>query len=690
MRTKFLLAFVVLINSTLIYAQGEATPKQLNEITVTSQSVFRSEKGHLVIFPDRQQKKHVFTGYDLLAGLMLPGVSINRSTGEVSVLAGSASLYINGIKATSDEIRALRPRDIVKIEYFDAPEGIYAGENVVINYIVKVPETGGYGEVAVEQKVGYLKGDYGFAGKVMAKKTAVQLFGGYGMTSIAADRKIGRVNYAFEDGLLSEEYRTLGGHNKSNKTYMQADVTNSNEARVLQASLYYDSNRSPSQTSVSHTKYSGMLTSALSRQTLSSDLNHQGGGRLYARFNLQEDQSFYADMRLTFARNFYSHILNEAASSDAEVTVVDNSAAENRWQLDFHAGYSKSLSHGQSLSVTFHDFYKNTVSDYFSTNNTQSKLYSNEEILFVQYDLPLAKRVKLSLTPGVSALHYRQNSRKQINLVSPRLQLRLTAQFPRNQFLLFNGNIGNSFPTISYISTAEQAVNAFLTKRGNPDLKNTKMYHAMAVYGLNTSKFGLQAMVLYQFNHNVPVSSYYCDDSRIIQSWTDNSDFHTFQSTLSATYSPTQSLRLKLTGGYSFYGYTGYQHEILNSPVLSFNANYVIADIMISAEIKTPQKWMGSDLARVKTPWEYSLAVNYGLRNWKFEVGTNNPFMKHARYESRSFNPIYNEAYTLIARNHSQTAYIKVAYNFDFGKSIKKSELKRTETQIENALIKAL
>ena len=295
----------------------------------------------------------------------------------------------------------------------------------------------------------------------------------------------------------------------------------------------------------------------------------------------------------------------------------------------------------------------------------------------------------LSLTPGISALQYKQNQRKTISLVSPRLQVRLTARLPNNQFVMFNGNIGNSFPTISYISTAEQAVNAFLLKRGNSELKNTKMYHAMGVYGYNAAKYGLQVMARYQFNHNLPVSCFSQEGTRIIQSWTDRSDNHVIQSNVSVTYRPLQTLSLQLSGLYSCYRYSGYQRMIAHSPSLSFNANYVISNFMISAEVKTPEKWMSNELACVKTPWEYSLACNYSLKNWKFELGTNNPFMKYVRYYSRSFNPIYNESFSITARNHSQTAYLKVAYSFDWGKSLNKTKLQRTETEIENALIKA-
>lgn len=694
MLAKFLIVMPIILAPFMAFGQedqeeSEVQSKQLNEVTVSSRSSFRSENGHLIVLPTRQQRKHSFTCFDLLSNLMIPGVSVNRATGEVSAPFGAVSLYINGIKASYVEVKALRPRDVLNIEYYDAPTGVYAAENAVINFRVKTPEAGGYGDVNAEQKVGYLKGDYGFVGKVVSKKTAIQLFGGYGMTSIAADRKNGHANYSFVEGTMTEDFMTLSGHNKSNKIYFQGDLTNSDDKRVWQASLFYDCSQSPLSSIISQTDYSGIINSHVRQQSRTTDLSRQGGGRLHGKFNLKRNQSFFFTTRMAFTRNDYTYMLSQSDYTGYEEIVVDNSANENRWQLDLHAGYTKKFTHGQSMSITINNFFKNSVSDYYGTNPSESKLWSNEEIIFVQYVRPLSQQITLSLTPGVSALHYRQNDRRQINLVSPRFQMRMSAQLSNNHFFMLTGNIGNSFPSISYISTAEQSVNAFVTKRGNSELNNTKMYQAMGLYGYNAPKYALQFMAMYQFNHNLPVSCFSRDGSKIIQSWTDRNDNHVIQSNVSVTYRPLQTLSLNLTGRYSCYIYSGYQKAIVHSPSLSFNTTYVISNVMISADIKTSEKWMSNDLVRVTTPWEYSFACNYSLKNWKFEVGTNNPFMKNARYVSRSYNPIYNEVLSLTARNHSQTAYVKIAYGFDFGKDVKKTKLQRTETQIENALIKS-
>ncbi len=96
MTAKFLIGFVNILSPLLCLVQNEdySKSKQLNEVTVTAQSTFRNENGHLVVIPDRRQKKHSFNGYDLLSNLMIPGVRVNLSTGEVYAIFGSATLYI--------------------------------------------------------------------------------------------------------------------------------------------------------------------------------------------------------------------------------------------------------------------------------------------------------------------------------------------------------------------------------------------------------------------------------------------------------------------------------------------------------------------------------------------------------------------------------------------------------------------
>lgn len=62
---------------------------------------------------------------------------------EIGVLGGGElQLRINGAKAEVEEIKALQPSDIIRIEYHDNPGLRYGNAEVVLDYIVRRPETG--------------------------------------------------------------------------------------------------------------------------------------------------------------------------------------------------------------------------------------------------------------------------------------------------------------------------------------------------------------------------------------------------------------------------------------------------------------------------------------------------------------------------------------------------------------------
>ena len=56
---------------------------------------------------------------------------------------GELQLRINGVKAEIDEIKAIRPADIIRIEYHDNPGLRYGNAEVVLDYIVRRPRKRG-------------------------------------------------------------------------------------------------------------------------------------------------------------------------------------------------------------------------------------------------------------------------------------------------------------------------------------------------------------------------------------------------------------------------------------------------------------------------------------------------------------------------------------------------------------------
>ena len=124
-----------------IYLAEEAFA--LDNVTVTA-SAQRSEIDRKIVYPSERQQKASANGVDLLQQLMLPRLQVDPVNNTIQIPGdGEVQLRINGVKVTNQEIRALRPDEIVRVEYHDNPGLRYGNAEIVIDYIVRRPETGG-------------------------------------------------------------------------------------------------------------------------------------------------------------------------------------------------------------------------------------------------------------------------------------------------------------------------------------------------------------------------------------------------------------------------------------------------------------------------------------------------------------------------------------------------------------------
>ena len=117
------LSFIFLAYLIAIEATGEdSIPLSIDlpEITVCGERYLRTADGFNVI-PQKEQTRYSSSGYELLRNLMIPGVSVNVQKGEIKALGGATTVFIDGLPADEREIRQLRPSDVLKVQYMDAP-----------------------------------------------------------------------------------------------------------------------------------------------------------------------------------------------------------------------------------------------------------------------------------------------------------------------------------------------------------------------------------------------------------------------------------------------------------------------------------------------------------------------------------------------------------------------------------------
>ncbi len=116
----------------------------LGEVTVTANSQVNS-KGRTIIFPSVADVKASSSSIRLFQKLSMPGLEANPINRTLSIDGGTPMILINGIPSTMDDVNALQPKDIEKIEFSRITPARYAdkGKSGLISITLKQRTDGG-------------------------------------------------------------------------------------------------------------------------------------------------------------------------------------------------------------------------------------------------------------------------------------------------------------------------------------------------------------------------------------------------------------------------------------------------------------------------------------------------------------------------------------------------------------------
>lgn len=95
--------------------------KSLEEVVINASR--RVVKGDtLMLIPTAAQRKNAQTSYDMLRSLMIPGIHVDALNGNIKTFDNNGvMLIINGKPATKNDMLALRPTQVARIDYLQNP-----------------------------------------------------------------------------------------------------------------------------------------------------------------------------------------------------------------------------------------------------------------------------------------------------------------------------------------------------------------------------------------------------------------------------------------------------------------------------------------------------------------------------------------------------------------------------------------
>lgn len=646
---------------------------ELGEVVVESQAVIQ-KVDRQILLPSKEQMQASSDGVSLLQNLQIPRIVISPIDNSVKTLSDeSVQLRINGVEASTADVKAINPKDIIRVEYHDQPGVRYNGAAAVVDYIVKHRDTGGSLMLAGTNGLTLPGiGNYYLAGKVHFGKSSLQAVATYAPYDIYWTRT-NNETYHFLTGKIENNevgeptrYKTYPVNVSLNYNWTNGDKNMLNiRLRDNMAYMPYGASDRDSR---------------LYQQTDSFEIHdHENSSSqspsldIYYQHNLPHKQHLYFDVVGTYInthsdRRFLQTPLRGSASNDT--TNVLSSVRGDKWSLIGEAIYEKEWENIMLTVGARHNqqWVKNT---YLGSTEATVNMITAETYTFAE----MRHRVdKFSYVVGIGVMHtlIEQGGQKQSTWIA-RPQLTMSYDFGKGWFWKYKGYVSGYQPSLSQLSDITQQIDKYQMRRGNPNLRSVMYVSNEMELSWQSKHVNLNLWANYSYDHNPIMEETFeeiIDGSPYaIRMYDNQRGYHKLN------VSP--SVQVKLLNNKLMFNVTpfvkymvsqgnNYNHEHVNYGVRG-GIFYLLKGWRFFADVVTAQHNLWGETLTLGE-LTHDIGINYNSEHFGFGIMMVNPFSPHgSRTVTKDLSALAPTANTAVMQNYRQVLILNFHCNLDFG-----------------------
>lgn len=655
-------AFECHAQTTLSQADSLSNAKEicLEEVVVLASNMKRMDD-HILVLPAAEQRKHATNALEVLRNCHLPGVDVNMSNGTVMAMGSAATLYMNGQECDMRDLAMLRPMDIEKIEYHDAPQGKYSKDRVAVNFVVKQYRYGGYVQAKLSQDIGRKKGASDVAASINHKSDTYSFFAGADYSSLSVNDYALSESFRFSTPLSIT--RNAEMKKKQHSEYLQTRYQHYGKKHYLVGKLTLLSNRIPSDNTVEHYMTEGQ-TEDYSSQGNASHLTPKVD--INGEWKISDARSLSYGVHFRYDKNKYRR-----GYTDAEFA-GNVSADEDAYSFNAGLIYRRQLKKATMTAELFH-YHNVWDSNYGGDTDLWQHLWKGESLAFLTYSLPFCGKYHLNVRAGADRLQYRLHSANNMTQITPRANINLRYRIPNGNLMYSFGYVNSNYG-MDLVNNASIDQDRYIQVKGNPDLRKSHDINTYIYYAQQFGKWMLSAVGQYNYGHNYVFSTYSIDGSKLIKSFSNDGNSHDF--------SGIAGLSCRFSNKLSLSGDMRYRHQWADVPD-GLHQNYLTGNLRLSWYWKSfclaPSVSFGqesmdlSTLAMTKIPFDYNLRMSYARDNLNVSANVASPFNKR-RFRQFLSTSAYSMDSDVSDNNLSQYCTLTLAYSLDFGRRTNKQE----------------
>lgn len=638
----------------------------LDEVVVRGDAVIR-KSDRQIILPTQEQKRAATNGINLLQQMPISRISVSPMDKTIKTTLGEdVQLRINGVEATKEEVSAISPTDVIRVEYHDNPGLKYGGAAAVLDYIVKKKENGGNIAGDLTNGITHLGyGQYNLSAKYNWKKSAISAVASWQRRDLEWTRE----NY---DDFVYPDYTVhnieLGEPTKVKFDYMNftLNYNRTDERSVFNIALRnsYD-NKPNSVTDRNSTLYLGdkiySISDKLQQRSYIPSLD------IYYQLNLKNDQYLYFDVVGTYI-NSSSHrkySMAEIGSEDSAPAIISQTEGD-KYSIIGEAIYQRPLGNGKMTAGIKHtQAYMNNIYD----GNISSKVSMNtsESYLFAEYNQQMERFTYTLGIGGMRTWHEQGELLQEKYILRPTITLSYNA--PKNFYFRYNAYMSGYSPSLSDLSNVAQEIDIYQIRRGNPNLQSVTFVSNSLTASWKCKYVSIELFGRYSYDHKPIMEETLFEDNHFVRTMANQKGFHrlNLQSTIQI-YPWKEYIMIKLNPFFNRYISNGnsYTHTHSNfgfrGSIVGMYKNWVIM-----AEMSTSQHdlW-GETLSRGEAL--HSIAIGYNHDKFSIQGMILNPFTKRYEQDVDNLSELAPNKQLTYSTQLSQIVMLNLSFNLDFGK----------------------
>lgn len=654
-----------------------------------------------IIFPTKEQVKTASNGYDLLDNLSLPTIIVNRAERKVlSLKGGDVQIRINDVKASMQDVLALQPDEVTKVEFINVPGLKYGDSNLdaVINYQVRRRYAGYVSGVSTMQgtKTGFNNSDGYFKYNVKKSEFSINYSFSYRSVKERSNESLGTYHLPTGETL----HRNYLGYDSPflytiNNVQLGYNLSEPDKY-TLNVRLNFFNYNSPVRGMNQLYQESGKANQYL--QNNRKMLEQIPSLDIYYSLNMPHNQNLALNLVGTYIGTDYQYRMREytfnkspeESVKSAPLTDYSYDATGRKRSLIGEGTYSKNWKQ-MALSVGGQYNISHTDNIYVGSSNADTELKYSNLYLFTQLQ---GQQKWFSYQVGVgatrSSIHQGENGYSKW-LFRP--QVTLQAKASDRLSFKWSSKITSDIPSLSDLSELRQYSNSFEARDGNSGLKPFTGYNntLSASWNIPLMSVYLEGNWTY---YDKPIATSILpekreDGSYLFVSKPENQKSHDYKHLLLTpkVHLIKDHLDLNLMCEYQNVKTKGldYSHEF-NYFRYGAEIRYMTGNWNIGYGAYKVEKSFWGEKTNGGEPTS-NLAVTYSYKNWQFGVLGLFVFYPHGCvYKDELFNKYVQQKNKVRLADQGNMLVFAASFNFNHGRRYHTGNRKLNNSDRDNGI----